>query len=261
MSASAHSSPAVVLSTRPLGEADLLVALLTPGLGKVRAAARNARRSRRRFAGGLPGGSIGEATLGRGRGGLWRLEGFRLLRDPSVLGRDLTRLGYAAYLCEITDAMLPEPEPDPRVFVALTRALGEVLDAPPGPATLRRYEFRLLQALGLLPTLTACCVCGEPTAVDPAQVPDAPFDPDRGGVLCPEHATGAARMPAEVIDLASRLVDDDADAPAALAAAPAPVRRAVRDLGQALIRPHLRRPLRSLEFFAKLGQGSRDGLS
>ncbi|MCA9708791.1 MAG: recombination protein O N-terminal domain-containing protein, partial [Myxococcales bacterium] len=31
-------TPAVILATRPLGEADLLVVLLTPGRGKLRAA-------------------------------------------------------------------------------------------------------------------------------------------------------------------------------------------------------------------------------
>ena len=91
-------SPAIVLVTRPLQEADLLVVLLTPQHGKIRCTARNARKSKRRFAGGLPSGALGEATMhparrvaGRGEAGLWRLESFRSVHDLSGLGRDLDR--------------------------------------------------------------------------------------------------------------------------------------------------------------------------
>ena len=79
--------------------------LLTPDRGKVRCAARNARKSKRRFGGGLPAGALGEAAITPGRG-LWRLESFRSIRDLSGLGRDLDRFAYVAYLCDVTDALV-----------------------------------------------------------------------------------------------------------------------------------------------------------
>ena len=81
-------------------------------------------------------------------------------------------------------------------------------------------------------------------------------DERRGGVLCPEHAQGARRVPTELVTLGVALAasdEDERDAARRFAAAPAAVRRALRDLLQTCIRPHLRRPLRSLDFFAKLG--------
>lgn len=250
-------SPAVVLATRPLGEADLLVVLLTPGRGKLRTAARHARRSRKRFPGGLVGGAVGEATVAVRTGGLSRLESFVPARDHGSLGRDLTRFAYVAYLCELTDALLHEPEPDPESFSALCEAISRTMDEPPRAAVLRRFELRLLRSLGLLPAIDACAVCGEPLAPGPT----VPFDDHRGGTLCLAHARLAAqRRPAAHLAAARRLLEasDDADVDAALAeieAEPPGVRRGLRDLAMGWVRAHLRRPLRSREFFTKLGPG------
>ena len=257
----AQGTPAVVLATRPLGEADLLVVLMTPDRGKLRAAARNARRSRRRFAGGLPGGALGRASLvaPRTAGGLWRLDAFVSLRDLSGLGRDLARFAYVAYLCELTDALVHEPEPDPGLFAALSDAIERVLAGRPSPAVLRRYELRLLLGLGLLPSLRECCVCGTEVPVPAGGT--VPFDVGRGGVLCLAHAQAAPGMPAGVVDLARALLEPgDAEADdAALAAAGVEARRAVRDLTLFAIRGQLRRPLRSQEFFAQLAIDPDDG--
>jgi DNA repair protein RecO (recombination protein O) len=265
-------SPAIVLATRPLGtqDADLLVVLLTPDHGKVRCAARNARKSRRRFAGGLPGGALGEATVhpaGRARGGpgrgLWRLESFRSVHDLSALGRDLDRFAYVAYLCELTDALVHEPEPDSRRFAALAEAITATLSTstPAEPGILRRFELVLLDTLGLLPTLRHCCVCGTQVVRDdapprgPVDDDAVPFDGARGGVLCPAHAQLSQEVSVQVLRLAARLLES-ADPEAArrdLAAAPAEDRRALRDLAGAVIRTQLRRPLRSLEFLRQVG--------
>jgi DNA repair protein RecO (recombination protein O) len=268
-----NGSPAIVLATRPLQEADLLVVLLTPDHGKIRCAARNARKSKRRFAGGLPGGALGEATLHPGRRrastgeqGLWRLESFRSVHDLSALGRDLDRFAYVAYLCELTDALVHEPEADPRRFAALAEAVTATIAAPAAdPGVLRRFELRLLDTLGLLPTLRECCVCGTLVVPGdlgrvgdhaPAGLDELAFDGVRGGVLCPAHAQPSQPCAASVLRLAQALLetDDPAVALRELAAAAPDDRRALRDLTSAVIRAHLRRPLRSLEFLRQVGR-------
>ena len=244
-------TPAVVLGTSALGEADLMVVLLTAERGKVRTAAKNARNSKRRFAGGLPAGALGQATLSRRReGAMWRLDGFRSIAEVSGLGRDLTRFAYVNYLCELTDVLVVEPEPDPRSFAALAEAVGETLRNAPRPAVMRRYELRLLDSLGLLPALEACCVCGAATGI----AADLAFTAGRGGALCVVHGVGAPRLPAETLALAVALHRDGEPEPAweAATVASTEVRRALRDLVQSVLRPHLRRPLRSLEFLAAL---------
>ncbi|MCY1007247.1 recombination protein O N-terminal domain-containing protein [Nannocystis pusilla] len=63
-----QSTPAVILRTRPLGEADLIAIVLTPEQGKLETAAARARNSKKRFAGGLSPGMRGVAAVARGRG-------------------------------------------------------------------------------------------------------------------------------------------------------------------------------------------------
>lgn len=246
-------TPAVILGTSALGEADLLVVMLTPQLGKVRAAARHARASKRRFAGGLPAGALGEASLARRReGALWRLDGFRSVAEVSGLGRDLERFAYVAYLCELTDILVVEPESDPARFAALAEAVGETLREGSRPAVLRRFELRLLDSLGLLPALDACCVCGD---VDLGADAIA-FETMRGGALCRVHAAAAPTIDPQVLSLARTLQEADDPAPAWEAASQAPTqtRRALRDLVLHVMRPQLRRPLRSLEFMAQIAR-------
>lgn len=252
-----EQTPAVILATRGLGEADLLVVLLTPGLGKVRAAARHARKSRRRFPGGLGGGAVGEATVALRGSGLARLESFTPVRDHSGLGRDLGRFAHVAYLCELTDGLLHEPEADPEVFSGLCEAIERTMERGADAGTLRRYELRLLRALGLLPALDACAVCGDPLAPGVTVL----FDEGHGGSLCVTHGRGARRIPTEVIETALRLLvatteAEVDDALQATASRSANDRRGLRDLVLGWLRPQLRHPLRSREFFAKLGSGT-----
>ncbi len=252
-------TPAVILATRGLGEADLLVVLLTPGRGKVRAAARHARKSQRRFPGGLVGGAVGEATIALRGPNLARLEAFVPVRDHGAMGRDLGRFAQVAYLCELTDGLLHESQADPAMFSALCAGIGRTMDEGADAGGLRRYELWLLRALGLLPALDVCAVCGEPLAPGPMVL----FDEGHGGALCPAHGRGARRISIDVIAAARELLeaDTEAEVEAALRATarrPASDRRALRDLVVGWLRPHLRQPLRAREFFAKLGPAAAE---
>lgn len=239
--------PAIVLAVHPVGEADLVAVLLTDGHGKVRAAARSARRSKRRFAGGLGAGASGDAELTARGGGLWRFEAFSPRSDHAALGRDLARFAYVAYLCELTDVLLAEHHAEPGLFEALGGAIARTLAAPADPRVLRSYELVLLAALGHLPSFDACCVCGAAVVDD-----DVPFDGGRGGALCLAHGRGATLLPAAVRRAA---VDLQAGITPELDTA---VRRRLRELTQAAIAPMLPRPLRSVGFFAQLASLSRD---
>lgn len=280
-SSSSAGVPAVVLRTVNVGESDLLVILLTEHQGKISARARGARKSKRRFPGGLPVGARGSAVTRasqRPPHGL-TLEGFGVAVPHHELGRDLELYAFVHYCCELADVLVSGTQGDAGVFAALCVALGELCggEFPDSPSSgapdladpadpvgsgvawssspprsnatqralaLRRYELKLLAALGLLSPLYACCVCGEPLAPGPR----VGVSPDRGGALCLEHERGARRIPSETLLLAERLLEGE----------PAPddvraeVRKDLRWLSFGLIVPHLGRPLRSLEFFRQL---------
>lgn len=249
-------TPAVVLRTRELRESDLIVVLLTPGRGKVDCLARGARRSRRRFPGGLQSGARGEAGIDPGRGSLAVLTSFTPTVDHSVLGRSLELFAYVAYLCELCDQLIVGSDADPATFAHLCEAI-ESATAEPTPMLLRRFELALLDGLGHLPALESCSVCGSPAHVTDEGVA---ISRERGGVLCLAHARAARRIPAAVVELAATLLVADVDArTAAYEQADAGTRRALRDLCRAWIHPHLRSPLRSLAFFAQLGSPAKRG--
>jgi DNA repair protein RecO (recombination protein O) len=268
VNAPAHNTPAVVLRTHPVRESDLVVILLAPRRGKLETIARGARKSRRRFPSGLPIGARGEATVSAGRGSLLTLEGFSMLADHSGLGRDLTAFAYVAYMCELSDHLVVGAHGDPRLFAALCEGIEVALAGSPPPRILRRFELTLLDSLGLLPTFGHCCVCGVPLAparesADPSEAAveaeasgeggegGVAYDAERGGALCPRHAGVAKRLDPAVLGACVALLAGTEDP--FVGASPAQ-RKGVRDLAFEVVRRHLRRPLKSLEFFAQLPQ-------
>ncbi|MFY0541914.1 DNA repair protein RecO [Nannocystis pusilla] len=183
-----QSTPAVILRTRPLGEADLIAIVLTPEQGKLETAAARARNSKKRFAGGLSPGMRGVAAIARGRGALLRLESFDATAAHAPVGADLTRFAYVAYLCELTDELVLARHPDPELFAAMCLALEQVIAGAPQALHLRQYELALLRCLGLSPALTSCCVCGSEIGGEDS----AAFDGPRGGCCAWSTSAGAA---------------------------------------------------------------------
>ena len=94
------------------------------------------------------------------------LDGFASTVDHLALGRNLEAFAFAGYLCELADRLVAGSEPDPRGFWLLDEAIASctVTGASPHPLVLRRFELGLLDALGDLPALERCSVCGGPAA-------------------------------------------------------------------------------------------------
>lgn len=244
-------TPAIVLRTHAAREADLIVVLLTGARGRIECHARGARKSRRRFPGGLPTGARGEATIGPlRRGSLPPLESFAATADHLALGRDLDAFAYVSYLCELSDQLVSGSVADLRSYAVLDEAIAAIVRQPqPHPLLLRRCELGLIDALGWLPALDRCGVCG---ASPDRTEQGVAFSLARGGALCLEHSRGNRRLPAELLELAQALLAGPVGGRELPESPTAELRRGLRDLGRELIEPHLRSPLRSLAFFAQL---------
>jgi DNA repair protein RecO (recombination protein O) len=244
-------TPAIVLRRVAYGEADLIVTFLGLDTGRVSALARGARRSTRRFAGGVGPGLAGEAKL-RERAGaeLLGCESFVVGRDRAGLSGDLAKAAHAAYAVELCDRLCPPRHPEPSAYAWLDELLGR-LDA--GRATaerLRVFELGLLRALGLGPSFAACAACGRSDLGDE----DVAFRAEAGGVLCPACGKAAERMSAQTrralvqLSESSLASADDLTLDRALAAA-------CRRVTLALLREHVHGPLRSLDFIEKMSGG------
>src|SRR5437867_12762207 len=99
-----RTAEAIVLKTRPVGDADLIVTFLTEAEGKIEGAAKAARKSRRRFGGALEpmtrGRAIWTETEGRE---LVRLESFEATVSFAKRQADLVWFYLFAYMAEVAD--------------------------------------------------------------------------------------------------------------------------------------------------------------
>ena len=120
-----RQTPAIVLTVREYGEADLMVNFLTPEYGPLTGIAKHARKSRRRFAHCLePLSRVVFFLSPRAGRDLEFLQKGELVQSFPALRRDLKRLGAAAILAEVAGLLAGPPEAYREIFAALEEALG-----------------------------------------------------------------------------------------------------------------------------------------
>lgn len=152
---------AFVLATLDYGDSDRIVSLFTLEHGRLKAFARRARNSRRRFGAALENFARIEAHVGvkQGLSGLQQAEIHSIY--PSIRG-DLGRIAHALYACELVDVMTPEGQPLPRLFRLLAAYLERLETSPASEEERRFFEINLLNILGYRPSLESCGRCGTP---------------------------------------------------------------------------------------------------
>ncbi|HEY1555210.1 MAG TPA: DNA repair protein RecO [Kofleriaceae bacterium] len=253
----------VVLKTTPLRESDLLVVLYTSERGRIAAVARGARKSQRRFSGALQLLVLGRYQLGRRpRGELWSLESADVEREWSELARDVIAVAHASYAAELVASLLPPEAPDPHALALIVSLWDALAQGGPSVGALRAFEISLLELAGHGPALAGCAACGS-TDLEAGAL----FDPDRGGAICRRcgaTSRGPGVRPIDAATLAYLRAAAAAESPVtarALDADPAfaPAdRTAGRDAVVAMVQGLVGRPLKSLEYIAKLGAARYD---
>jgi DNA repair protein RecO (recombination protein O) len=229
------------------GESDRVVTLFGRTTGRVSALARGARKSQRRFAGGLGLGSVGEISV-RERAGaeLLTLESFEVTSSHGSFGSDVARMAHAAYVAELVSKLCAPRQVELAVYDWLAEFLDR-LDAEGASAErLRVFELGLLGRLGFGPIVAACAACGEAAATDYR------WDPDRGGTVCARCGRTGRPIRAETRAALARLAETPLGA-AREAALPPDINRGCREALLEIIKHHITGPLHSLEFIAKLG--------
>lgn len=143
-----YSTTALVLSRHPIAEAGMLVTLLTPELGLVRARAEGVRRSGAKLAHALQTLHASDVMLVRGKEG-WRLTGALLSEDcfSSLTRESRLRAGrVAGLLLRLVNGELAEPALH-SYFYDFVRALPDLTqEEQDGAESL--VALRLLHTLG-----------------------------------------------------------------------------------------------------------------
>ncbi|MFQ6538317.1 MULTISPECIES: DNA repair protein RecO [Aphanothece] len=114
----------LALSSRPLGESDRLLTLLSEQAGLVRLAVPGARKPRSSLAAAVPLAHL-RLQVG-GRGDLLRVRQLKVLRNYSGLAGRLDALAAAQALAELCLALVPSQSPAPGMLADVLMQLGRL---------------------------------------------------------------------------------------------------------------------------------------
>ena len=240
-------------------DADRIVTLYTRGRGRLSALARSARSSRKRFAGCLDFFTVSTMHLStRSNAELWTLTSAELATRFARLTGDMASYAHASYGTELVRELTAAEVPDERVLDLVVELYRELDRDGAYLPLLRAFELRLLELVGLAPVLDRCVGCGSRDIDGRGMV----LDPERGGVCCPSCAafarnvgvrplSGGARRDLRTVQSVGSLGDARS-----VRMAPAEAGEA-RDAVLALVMSHVGKPLRSVEFIAKVSGAAR----
>ncbi len=184
------NTKAVVLKCTVAGESDAIVTLYTLSSGKLRAVAKGAKRSKKRFMNCLDlFGLVEVGLVERPKLDLLRVDTCRLLDRPDLTQKPLL-FGLGALALELVSIFCPEKEPDEIVFLALASTLRGLVEHPRPLDLSLAFCLKLLLAAGFGPNFEACQSCGQ--KLD--QLEQAAFDPARGGLICSACRPGGAEL-------------------------------------------------------------------
>jgi DNA repair protein RecO (recombination protein O) len=195
-------SEAIVLRTYPFRESDLLVTLFTRLEGKVRGAARAAKKSRRRFGGALEPLTYVKVTYeDRERQELVRLDACEVIESPLSSEVSYPRAVALGHVAELLDELLPDREANDAVFRLALSVLAQLKGQEFWPA-ITYFDLWMARLMGYLPDLSECLTCGRVLNGSRAY-----FHALADGLMCPEHKRlASSEMSAESRVLAAQML-------------------------------------------------------
>ena len=174
-----YRTEGVVIRQMPLGEADRILTLCSPDLGKVRAVAKGVRRTKSRLGGHLELLNRASVSVAIGRN-LDTISEASAISTFGGIREDLGRVSRAMYVAELVDTFLMEGNGNRAIYNLLLNSLLWLERADNQDLLMRWFEMRLLECSGYMPELVHCVECRE--WLEPA---DHLFACDAGGALCP----------------------------------------------------------------------------
>ena len=245
-----YKSEGIVLRSMDLGEADRVLTVLTPRLGKLRVIAKGVRRTRSRIGGALEPFSDVQLVLAVGR--TFDVVTSSSLEDPHLgLRNDLHSTAAAWYVVELVDRFVEGAADSHEAFRLLAQALSalDAGDAVSREVVARWFELHLLEAMGFRPELGSCLECGARIEPD-----GNVFSAAGGGVVCPscDHAAlGGRKVSPDALKVMRHLQRSPLVAVLRLQLA-SPLHREVERLLHASVSVVLERELRSREFLEEV---------
>ena len=178
-----YQTNAIVIKKTKLGEADRILTLYTPDMGKVQAVAKGVRRPKSKMAGNLELLTHSKVSLARGRN-LDIITGSQTIDSFLPLKTDLVLASYGLYIIELVNQFTPDQAEDEALFWLLLETLAGLCSPDNRELLLRYFEVKLMDNAGFRPQLQECVSCRQPL---PPEVNF--FSAALGGMLCPTCAS------------------------------------------------------------------------
>lgn len=237
-----------VLRTTDTKEADKILTVLSPQLGKILVIARGARRKNSRLAAACQLLAYDELTVYK-RGGWYMLDEASTLELFPGVRRDIVRLSLASWFAELTEAVCPEEAPAPELASLLLNGLYALCYLEKDPALVKTaFQWRLMALAGFQPFVDGCAVCG-------AEEPAAPMlDVVHGVVRCGGcKGDGGLSLPLTAAGLAAlrHILNADGKKLYSFTLEPGAL-RALDHAGEAFIAAQLERSFKTLDYYKSL---------
>lgn len=183
----------IVLRSRTLGEADLIIEYLTKESGTRSAFAKSPRKIKSRFGGSLePFTHARIALTGREDANLPRLTQSDILRSFHPLRENIPAFLKACQFAEMVLKLLPPEGKSQEAFDLVLWGLDGLEKDPASPLVPVIFKLRLLELAGYAPALNGCIRCGGQAEV---------FYPREGALLC-----GRCRKEGPALGLSAALI-------------------------------------------------------
>ena len=174
-----YQTKAIIIKKIKLGEADRILTLYTPHLGKIQAVAKGVRRPRSKLAGHLELLTHSLVSLARGRN-LDTIIGSQTINSFLPLKSNLELASYALYATELVNQFTAENIENHPLFELLLETMHNLCQGGDNELVLRYFELHLLDQVGYRPQLEQCVSCRLPLKATTNS-----FCPSAGGMLCP----------------------------------------------------------------------------
>lgn len=173
-----YRTEAIILRRQDFGEADKLLTLYTPGLGKTRVLAKGVRKPKSRKGGHVELFTHSNLLIAKGRN-LDIVTQAETIHSFLPIRRELLRTSYAYYAAELVDKFTEEGVENRPLFDLFLDALFWLGDAEDLELPVRYFELHLLSYVGYRPQLFQCLRCTRPI-----ESVTSFFSPEDGGLLC-----------------------------------------------------------------------------
>ncbi len=166
----------IIIKEYNYGEADKIFVIFTSEKGKISCLAKGVRKSKSKMRGFLQLFTYSNLHLHKGNS-MYTIIGGEIINSFPKIKSDLLLFGYANYITEVLESILPSDERNEAIFIN-TVSLCHLMGSLPISQLTSHFLLRVLKIAGFLPEILQCVICGKTIEAN------ALFNSLEGGCIC-----------------------------------------------------------------------------